>query len=299
MINYGISKLFMQQFRPPSPEKLVEAYGSASPMGLAWTFFGFSEGYNWFMGLAELASGLFLLFRRTNRMGVVFTLLVSLNVAAVNYCFDVCVKLLSTVMVIMSLFLFFQDKQHAAYFIFNRSVSSDDTVQPWARSVWHFPFRLAKYILITFIVYWNIANSVDLSKRFGVRAPKPALYGVYDVQVFVRNRDTLAPLTTDTVRWRKLMLSNFKRSEVRLMNDSTRPYSYTLDTVKKTLSLYVKTDTAKKSMLAYSIIGKDSLLLSGVWFNDSVTMMLKKYDDANFLLINHGFHFIHEAPFNK
>jgi len=31
----------------------------------------------------------------------------------------------------------------------------------------------------------------------GSKAPKPPLYGLYDVNTFVINKDTLKPLTTD------------------------------------------------------------------------------------------------------
>jgi hypothetical protein len=72
-------------------------------MGLAWAFLGFSKGYILFMGLAEICAGL-LLFRRTMTFGAIITLMTAMNVMAVNYFYDVPVKILSTHLVLMTLF---------------------------------------------------------------------------------------------------------------------------------------------------------------------------------------------------
>lgn len=64
LISYGLVKVFKLQFPAPNLYRLSQEYGDSSPMGLAWTFLGFSKGYNLFMGIAEICS-IFLLFRRT------------------------------------------------------------------------------------------------------------------------------------------------------------------------------------------------------------------------------------------
>ena len=50
LINYGLVKVIKLQFSYPSFHKLLQDYGDSSPMGLAWTFLGFSKGYNLFIG---------------------------------------------------------------------------------------------------------------------------------------------------------------------------------------------------------------------------------------------------------
>jgi hypothetical protein len=65
-------------------------------MGLAWTFLGFSKAYNYFMGIAEAGGGLLLLFRRTAIFGVLLSMIVTSNIVAINFCFDVPVKLYSS-----------------------------------------------------------------------------------------------------------------------------------------------------------------------------------------------------------
>ncbi len=63
MVSYGFVKVFKLQFPFFSPDRLLELYGNSSSMGLAWNFLGFSKGYNYVMGFAELSSGVLLLFR--------------------------------------------------------------------------------------------------------------------------------------------------------------------------------------------------------------------------------------------
>ena len=54
MFNYGFAKLTGNQFTAPDAMRLSETYGDSSPMGLVWTFMGFSGAYCAFTGLSEL-----------------------------------------------------------------------------------------------------------------------------------------------------------------------------------------------------------------------------------------------------
>lgn len=129
LIHYGMIKVIKLQFPAPSFYRLLEPYGESSPMGLAWTFLGFSDGYNLFMGIAEMLAGL-LLFRRTLTFGTVITLMTAMNVMAVNYFFDVPVKLLSTHLVFMTLFLLARDiKKVMEFLVTNKAVEKLTAIQ--------------------------------------------------------------------------------------------------------------------------------------------------------------------------
>ena len=45
MLSYGMSKVFRLQFGEPLPNRLLQSYGDSSPMGLLWTFMGYSAPY--------------------------------------------------------------------------------------------------------------------------------------------------------------------------------------------------------------------------------------------------------------
>jgi uncharacterized membrane protein YphA (DoxX/SURF4 family) len=102
---YGISKIFDLQFSPPDVRVLTERYGDSSPMELMWTFVGYSVPYTVFSGLVEVIPGVLLLFRRTAVLGALMAAAVMLNVALLNFCYDVPVKLYSSLDVLMALFL--------------------------------------------------------------------------------------------------------------------------------------------------------------------------------------------------
>jgi uncharacterized membrane protein YphA (DoxX/SURF4 family) len=102
---YGISKVFDLQFSPPDVRVLNERYGDSSPMELMWTFVGYSVPYTIFSGLVEVIPGVLLLFRRTAVLGALMAAAVMLNVALLNFCYDVPVKLYSSLDVLMALFL--------------------------------------------------------------------------------------------------------------------------------------------------------------------------------------------------
>lgn len=50
MFTYGFVKIFKVQFPGPSLTSLLQPIGNLSPMGLAWTYMGHSEGFNMFVG---------------------------------------------------------------------------------------------------------------------------------------------------------------------------------------------------------------------------------------------------------
>lgn len=118
MVVYGGLKVVKLQFPAPSLGRLMEPVGNMSPMGLAWTYMGYSKLFNYITGCAELTVGLLLFFRRTTTLGAIVGIFVCGNVMAVNYCFDVPVKLLSTMLVVMCVFLLFRDYHRLMNFFF-------------------------------------------------------------------------------------------------------------------------------------------------------------------------------------
>jgi hypothetical protein len=105
MIGYGFAKVIKTQFPLPHLGRLTQTYGESSPMGLLWTFMGFSVGYNFFTGMAEVVGGLLLCFRRTRLIGALVCVGVMSNVVMLNFAYDVPVKLYSSHLLAMAIFL--------------------------------------------------------------------------------------------------------------------------------------------------------------------------------------------------
>ena len=85
MIIYGMAKVIKLQFRSPNLLRLIEPLGDFSPMGLAWTYMGFSDTYTFFAGACEVLAALLLLFKRTRTLGALFCAGVMLNIFMMNF----------------------------------------------------------------------------------------------------------------------------------------------------------------------------------------------------------------------
>ena len=55
---YGFAKVVPLQFAQPSSIRLGQQLGDMSPMGLLWTFMGFSPSFQIFTGAVEVLAGL-------------------------------------------------------------------------------------------------------------------------------------------------------------------------------------------------------------------------------------------------
>ncbi len=125
MILYGSFKLAKSQFPAPSLHRLTGTFGDASPMGLAWTFLGYSHGYNIFMGIAEALGGLLLLFRKTAVFGSLFSITVLMNVLMINLFYDIPVKLFSFHLLCLAIFIAAPDiKRLFTFFFTNKTVAA-------------------------------------------------------------------------------------------------------------------------------------------------------------------------------
>lgn len=299
MITYGSVKVVKLQFPMPSPYRLLEPYGDSSPMTLAWTFVGYSKGYNYFTGLAELLCGILLLFRRTTTLGAVIALTVAVNIMAINYCFDVPVKIVSSTLVLITIFILLKDmRRMLQFFIYNQPAQPSNITPRRFQKKWkNITLLTVKYLMIAYVLYGNVWGAFQATPSEEVK--RPVLYGIFNTRAFVQNRDTLKPLTTDTSRWRRMLINGYGGVRITLMNDSTRSYSFKTDTVKKLITLGSYIDTNRKYVFKYTL-SKDSVLqMDGKGPNGEVSANLKRYDEKKFLLLRRGFHWVNEVPFAK
>jgi hypothetical protein len=220
---------------------------------------------------------------------------------AINYCFDVPVKLLSTALVLMALFLIARDANRFFNFFFLNKPAPASNLSPHRfKARWkNITLISIKYLLIAYTVFFGLKGALETAKTYGDTAKKPPLYGLYDVKAFIVNKDTLKPLTTDTVRWRKLAISYPGNAFVKFINDSTNYFAFKIDTLKKKIVMNKYSDTVHKYTFTYYTPNKDSLVLKGTFKKDSIQVRFHKDDVNKFLLVRRGFHWINEYPFNR
>jgi hypothetical protein len=301
MFGYGFAKVVPTQMQRPTLERLVEPWGEFSPMGVLWSFMGFSTVYQIFTGIGESLGSFLILFSRTVTLGALLLCAVLANVALLNYTFDVPVKLYSTNLLLMAIFLVAPDaKRLIDLLILNRG--APPTV---ARPL--FTRRRAKAIAGTlataffaYTIYTNISFSLTYYRQtIGPNAPKPPVYGIWDVESLTKNGIDQPPLLSDSTRIRRVVFGGLSRATFRLMSDSVERFTMKVDSVKHELSLTGRFDQKLARTLSYVRSDSSHLVLSGKMGADSLVMRLRRLDENRFLLMNRGYHWIQEQPFNR
>ena len=301
MLSYGGVKVIKLQFAGPTPMRLLEPVGELSPFILAWTYMGHSVGFNYFAGLAEVSCGMLMFWRRTTTLGAIMGFVIAGNIVAINYCFDVPVKILSTSLTVMFTFLLVTDSARLINVLLKNKTALPADLSPHRfRAKWkNITLTVIKYTLLIYVIATMSYGLIDAGKKYGDDSKKPPLYGIYNVQYFIRNKDTIQPLTTDTTRWAKLMINRFDSGAIKLMNDSVKYYAVKTDSVKGLIWVNPRTDTMLKYKLKYVEVKPGVLLLNGFWQNEPVQIKLVKYDLKNFTLLNRGFHWVNEHGYAK
>ena len=299
LISYGMVKVIQLQFSSPGFYRLVQAYGDSSPMGLAWTFLGFSKGYNMFMGIAEVAAVL-LLFRRTVTVGAIITLMTTANVMAVNYFYDIPVKIVSTHLVLLTLFLLSRDvKKLFKLFFKGEFVNLTKISRPNFKRVWVNKTLLVFKILILGYVVYGFLGLFDAQKKYGSKALKPDLYGLYEVTRFTMNNDTIKATKGHGDRWEYIQIEREGILQIKKMNKKGLYYKPEYDTINKNIKLYAYRDSTKVFNMNYKKIDSTFFEFNTIIENDTIYCKAVRKTPKDFLLTNRGFHWISEYPYNR
>ena len=106
----------------------------------------------------------------------------------------------------------------------------------------------------------------------------------YDVRIFIKGKDTLPPLLTDSIRWRRFAISDYQGKRFAIIyNMQNEPdyYTYQADSTKKIITLTDNSDTKRKFYFSYKESYENKLLLRGIWKGRDVAMLLDNVDIDN------------------
>lgn len=299
MFTYGFIKIIKLQFPSPGLITLTEPYGDSSPMGLAWTFIGYSKGYNIFIGSAEVIGGALLFFKRTTLFGALITMTVMMNVAAMNFAYDIPVKIFSVNLVVIAAWLALYDfKRLRNVFFLNRPVEAAPLSMPQPKKWKRILQYSLKILAVVFALYSTLWTAIGQSRQYGDAAPRPALFGIYNVESFSSRGDTLPPLTTDTVRWKQFIINYPGYVRVTTMADSMRWMKAEIDTVKKTARFTSQQDSTLAYAFRYAPVDRDHYLFEST-DSHALAFRVKRWDETHFRLMTRGFHWINEYPYNR
>ena len=296
MISYGAYKVIPSQFVPPSLERLLQPFGSASPMGLLWTFMGFSVPYTIFTGLGEMTGGLLLTNRRTALLGALICAAVMTHVVMLNFAYDVPVKNYSLLLLLSALIIAAPDaKRLMDFFVLRRPA---DPMFSGRR------MRIAARVVTVLFVCLMVGMQMNASwtqRRFllTTRFGGSPLYGLWSVDELTVDGVPHPPLTTDLTRWRRVVVGGKEWAAIQNMDDSLTRFVLALDEKKQTLTLKKRADPKFQAVFAYRRPDTKTLALEVMYEGKKMTATLHKSDAPTFLLTSRGFHWVSEVPFNR
>jgi uncharacterized membrane protein YphA (DoxX/SURF4 family) len=294
---YGFDKVIPNQFEPLGPYRLTEYVGEASPGGFAWSFLGSSVAYTIFAGAGEVTAGLLLLFRRTATAGALIGAAVLMNVFMLNMSYDIPVKQFSIHLLLMCIGVAAYDGGR----LLNVFIRQRAAAPPYQTELFSTPRprRVAAALGImlgAWLIGEHVYREVDLLHRFGRLAPRGPLYGIFEVEEFVKDGTVQPALLTDASRWRRLSSSN-RGTTIRMATDTLVSYRLRTDTLKHVATFTPGQDSANKAVLAYAFPDSVHLVLRGHIGHDSVEMTLRRRPESSYLLVSRGFHWVNEVPF--
>ncbi len=300
---YGIIKLFMLQMPFPNLSMQATNLGDLLPMRLSWMFMGYSGSYQFFSGAMEFLTGALLLFRSTATLGTLMAAGVFLNVMMMNLSYDIPVKLFSMRLELFSLFLLAHEKDRLlAFFLFNKPAVPASLYQVTFTRKWMKPVRIGlKLLFIGVMVGWVFWQTYDRYRMVHAPAPPgPIKPGMYEVQTFVLNSDTVPALVTDTLRWQDIVFDNgygsVKSSDPLFRQRYNRGYfSYDYDTLTRSLRFKSsQADSSYSHRFNYTIPDSSTIELRGMAKDDSLFIVLKK-SGRHFQLAEKQFHWLSES----
>jgi len=288
LINYGMIKVFYMQMQPPRLTQLLQPLGEYSPMGLAWTYIGYSKGFNLLIGLVEILSGL-LLFRKTMVLGALITVATSINIMAVNYFYDVPVKMLSTALLLFSIFLLLPYiKLLFVFFIAGKPVQLPPLQQPFFNRNWkRKSLFIAKLVLLIIFSVQEAKSLVSTQKLIAEYLKKSPLYGIYRIEQTEKQRKSIPE------NWR-LIVFEFDNYKVLIRNTDYIPQqeSVVIDSAGKKITL-------NNYEFDYRINPDGNILLTKTFDDHTEEINLVKQDPQTFELMRRKFNWIQEYPYNR
>lgn len=300
LISYGLVKAVPLQMPYPYLGKLVEPFGDFSPMGVLWSSIGASPAYETFAGCAELMGGLLLIFPRTTMLGALISLTDMIQVFMLNMTYDVPVKLLSFHLILLSLFLLAPDlRRLARFFLLDRKTEPSTRLSLFSSSRANRIAFACQIVLGLWLLGTNVYASWSGWHNYGGGSPKSPLYGIWDVDQFSIDGEARPPLLGDSERWHRVIFEMPSFATFQRMDESLTYFGVDIKENDKTIALSKNGDKSWSANFTFQQGSADQLTLDGTMDHHHMHMDLKLFDRNKFLVVNRGFHWIQESPFNR
>jgi hypothetical protein len=149
------------------------------------------------------------------------------------------------------------------------------------------------------LIATNFYRGAQGWKTFGGGRPKSPLYGIWNVDEMSIDGQVRPPLLTDNARWRRIVFDSLTGASSQQMDDTFQVYGAEINSENKSLTLKKSSDKNWKASFSFQRPAAETMILDGDMDGHKIHMQLKLFDRTRFLLVNRGFHWINERPFNR
>lgn len=214
--------------------------------------------------------------------------------------YDVPVKLFSFHLILMSLFLLSPDFSRLAGFLFLNRQTSPSISSPLFRTRRSNRIAFAAQIVFgAWLIGMNLYGARMAWHTYGGGRTKSPLYGIWDMEQMSVDGQVRPPLLTDRDRWRRAIFDSPTRISFQRPDDSFSGYGAAINANNKTIALTKNGDKNWKASLTFDRPAKDRLTLDGDMDSHKIHMQPRLADRNKFPLVNRGFHWAQEYPFNR
>jgi hypothetical protein len=284
----------------PSLARLLQPFGTFTPMGMLWNSMGAAPAYEIFTGCAEVAGGLLLIVPRTATLGALISLADMILLFVLNLTYDVPLKLFAFHLLLLSFFLLAPDVPRLVRFLLLNRATAPSTQEQLFRGVRANRIALAAQIILgLWLVGAYCHYSLGVWNTRGGGRTLPPLYGIWEVKQMSIDEQPRPPLLTDSNRWRRAIFDYPDRMAFQRIDDSFASYGASVNLPEKTLALTKSDDKNWTASFTFQRPAGDQLILDGRMDNHQVHMELQLTDRNSFLLVSRGFHWTQEAALGR
>ena len=177
MFSYAFAKILKSQFDLGLSSTIDESLNSLNGFMLTWYYYGFSRNYALVIAFTQIASALLILFRRTERIGIVLFLSFMVNILLVNYFYEIDgAYSMSIRLTIMGVFLLLSDWKAFGNYFLKSNLNEElipDIIPTKAKNIYWL-----KFLVIPVIIFYTYNEIADIKKMFLV---KNELFGVWEI----------------------------------------------------------------------------------------------------------------------
>jgi hypothetical protein len=214
------------------------------------------------------------------------------NVVMLNFSYDVPVKIYSSILLLMAIFLAAPDVRRLAdFFVFQRTVEAKP-LRP--ANKWLIALRT---VIVAGVTIYLLNVSYQQHKNQTPGATPGGLSGIWNVETLSIDGVERPPVVTDNARWRRVAFVGVRVTVQTMDLERTRFLIEHVDLPARTLTLQERGDRTKHNVQFQK--SGNTLTLDGNLKGQNVHATLRLAEEQTFLLTSRGFHWINEVPFNQ